>query len=292
MISMICSVGKNRELGKNNGLIWHIPRDMKFFKDTTMGHVVIMGKRTYESLPGILPGREMIVISSNNMDNGNVEIVNNIDEIIDKKFKNVISSKEQINLSIKHKYSDDVKEIVEVLPFNQTVLYIGYRLNDLTYHELNHVLRVYNTILGTMNDSVLFNIVREENSLCYSVGSYFSKHNPSLTVYAGINKDNYEKARDLILNCVDLMKDKKTLMRLFDSAKKTINTFLNSYYDSATSQIDKYYFDQFVVSEDVETIREKINSVTVEEVIDLNNKISLSTIYLLKGDNNDRKDIC
>ena len=216
----------------------------------------------------------------------------NIDEIIDKKFKNVISSKDDIKLSIKHKYTDEVKEIVEVLPFNQSVLYIGYRLNDLTYHELNHVLRVYNTILGTMNDSVLFNIVREENSLCYSVGSFYSKYNPSLTVYAGINKDNYEKARDLILNCVELMKDKKTLMRLFESAKKNINTFLNSYYDNATSQIDKYYFDQFDVSEDIETIREKINNVTVEEVIDLNDKISLSTIYLLKGDNNDRKDIC
>ena len=88
------------------------------------------------------------------------------------------------------------------------------------------------------------------------------------------------------------MNDEKTLMRLFDSAKKTINTFLNSYYDNATSQIDKYYFDQFDVSEDIETIREKINSVSVEEVIELNKKISLSTIYLLKGDNNGREDIC
>ena len=61
------------------------------------------------------------------------------------------------------------------------------------YHEFNHVLRVYNTILGTMNDSVLFNIVREKHSLCYSIGSYYSKFNPSLTIYAGINKDNYEK---------------------------------------------------------------------------------------------------
>lgn len=220
------------------------------------------------------------------------EGLDGIESILDNKFKSVISSKDDIKLSIKHKYDKDIKEIVDVLPFNQSVLYIGYRLNDLNYHELNHVLRVYNTILGTMNDSILFNIVREENSLCYSVGSYYSKHNPALTIYAGINKDNYEKTRDLILNCVELMKDKKTLMRLFDSAKKTINTFLNSYYDNATSQIDKYYFDQFDVSEDVESIRESINNVTIEEVIELNNKISLSTIYLLKGDNNDRKDIC
>lgn len=83
MISMICSVGKKLELGKNNQLIWHIPKDMKFFKETTMGHPVVMGKNTYLSLPGDLPGREMIVLSSNKI-NGNVETVDNIQVILDR----------------------------------------------------------------------------------------------------------------------------------------------------------------------------------------------------------------
>lgn len=64
-ISMIAAVGKNLELGKNNDLIWHFKEDMKFFKETTMGHPVIMGRRTFESLPKALPGRRNIVISSN-----------------------------------------------------------------------------------------------------------------------------------------------------------------------------------------------------------------------------------
>ena len=55
MISMISSVGKNNELGKNNNLIWHFKDDMKFFKDTTMNHTVVMGLNTYKSLPGDLP---------------------------------------------------------------------------------------------------------------------------------------------------------------------------------------------------------------------------------------------
>ena len=59
MISMISSVGNNGELGKGNKLIWHFKEDMKFFKETTMGHTVIMGRKTYESLPGMLKGREM-----------------------------------------------------------------------------------------------------------------------------------------------------------------------------------------------------------------------------------------
>lgn len=64
-VSMIAAVGKNLELGKNNNLIWHFKEDMKFFKDTTMGHTVVMGRKTFESLPKALTGRKNIVISSN-----------------------------------------------------------------------------------------------------------------------------------------------------------------------------------------------------------------------------------
>lgn len=64
-ISIIAAIGKNNELGKNNDLIWHFKEDMKFFKETTMGGSVIMGRKTFESLPKALPGRQNVVISSN-----------------------------------------------------------------------------------------------------------------------------------------------------------------------------------------------------------------------------------
>ncbi len=212
------------------------------------------------------------------------------DDIIDKVydiFKNIKSNNKSLQFKIEHKYEDKVIEKIDSLPFNQSKLYIGYRLNNLTNYELNYVLRVYNTILGTMNDSILFNIVREANSLCYTVGSYYSKYNPSLTIYAGINKVNYEKAVDLIKSCVESMKNEKVLKRLFDSAKKTINTYLNNYYDDLSAQINHYYDNEFDTIEDVETQRENINKVTIDEVIKLNDKIKLSTIYLMRGDNND-----
>lgn len=66
MISIIAAIGKNRELGKNNRLLWHIPEDMDRFKKLTSGQVVIMGRKTYESLPPKfrpLPNRINIVIS-------------------------------------------------------------------------------------------------------------------------------------------------------------------------------------------------------------------------------------
>ena len=46
---MIAAIGKNRELGKNNDLIWHLKEDMKFFKDQTMGKPIVMGRKTFES---------------------------------------------------------------------------------------------------------------------------------------------------------------------------------------------------------------------------------------------------
>ena len=66
MISIIAAVGKNRELGKDNKLLWYIPEDFKRFKELTSGHVVIMGRKTYESLPENfrpLPNRINVVIT-------------------------------------------------------------------------------------------------------------------------------------------------------------------------------------------------------------------------------------
>lgn len=63
-ISIIAAIGKNNELGRNNDLIWHFKEDMKFFRETTTGNTVLMGRKTFESLPHALPNRRNVVISS------------------------------------------------------------------------------------------------------------------------------------------------------------------------------------------------------------------------------------
>jgi len=62
-ISLIAAIGTNRVLGKNNTMPWQIPEDFKRFKEITMGHPVIMGRKTYESIGKPLPGRKNIIIS-------------------------------------------------------------------------------------------------------------------------------------------------------------------------------------------------------------------------------------
>lgn len=62
---MIAAVAANSVIGKDNDLIWHLPDDLKFFKDTTKGHHIIMGRKNYESMGRALPFRTNVVISRN-----------------------------------------------------------------------------------------------------------------------------------------------------------------------------------------------------------------------------------
>lgn len=63
MISIIVAASSNNAIGKNNQLLWHLPNDLKFFKNTTWASVVIMGRKTFESVNKPLPGRINIVIT-------------------------------------------------------------------------------------------------------------------------------------------------------------------------------------------------------------------------------------
>lgn len=65
MISFIFAMDRNRLIGKDNDLPWHLPRDLKYFKDVTSGHTVIMGRKTFESIGKPLPNRRNVVVTTN-----------------------------------------------------------------------------------------------------------------------------------------------------------------------------------------------------------------------------------
>ena len=85
----IVAMSYNRVIGKDNAIPWRISEDLKFFKKLTMGHVLVMGRKTYDSV-GYLPGRSLIVVSRNNLDKikggktkseilGVTEVIDNLD---------------------------------------------------------------------------------------------------------------------------------------------------------------------------------------------------------------------
>lgn len=84
MISLIVAVGKNNELGLDNHLIFNIPGDLKFFRNTTLGKTVIMGRKTYESIGKPLPKRINIVVSNSLKETDGITIINSFEEVLEK----------------------------------------------------------------------------------------------------------------------------------------------------------------------------------------------------------------
>ncbi len=82
-ISLICAMDKNRLIGNNNQLPWHLPADLLLFKQTTLGKPVIMGRKTFDSIGKALPGRQNIVITrSTNWKAEDVDVAGSIDEAL------------------------------------------------------------------------------------------------------------------------------------------------------------------------------------------------------------------
>lgn len=84
MLSIIVAIANENVIGKDNKLIWHLPEDLKRFKEITSGHTIIMGRKTFESLGRVLPNRKHIILCNDmqmNIDNENVEIVDDISKL-------------------------------------------------------------------------------------------------------------------------------------------------------------------------------------------------------------------
>ena len=84
MLSIIVAKAKNNVIGKENKLLWHLPEDLKKFKELTSGHVIIMGRKTFESLGKVLPDRKHVIFTNNpdfKVNDENVEIVHSMLQI-------------------------------------------------------------------------------------------------------------------------------------------------------------------------------------------------------------------
>lgn len=91
MLSLIVAVSQDGAIGRNNELLWHISEDLKYFKSTTTGHPVIMGRNTYESIGRPLPGRRNIVLTTGELEvpaiknpqTTSLEVVRSLDQVLE-----------------------------------------------------------------------------------------------------------------------------------------------------------------------------------------------------------------
>ncbi|MER2997072.1 dihydrofolate reductase [Pontibacter populi] len=88
MIAIVVAVSENNVIGKDNQLIWHLPADLRYFKNLTMGHPILMGRKTYESIGKPLPGRTTVIITrQHDFEAPGCIVVNSIDEAIEEAHK-------------------------------------------------------------------------------------------------------------------------------------------------------------------------------------------------------------
>lgn len=82
IISIVVAISENNAIGKDNKLLWHLPNDLKHFKQITSGNTVIMGRKTFDSVGRPLPNRRNIIITRNNKAIDGCEVVHSIEEAL------------------------------------------------------------------------------------------------------------------------------------------------------------------------------------------------------------------
>ncbi len=207
----------------------------------------------------------------------------NLTDDLLKNFKQTINI-DNVNIKIKNKETKETKEQTEA---TQSNLFLGLTIDNITEDEKNYTAVLYNTILGRMNNSVLFVKVREDNSLCYSIGSSFNRYTSSIVIDAGISKKNYEKSLELIKECLKLLEDKKEVEKNIENAKKTLDISYNDYYDNINKIVNYYYINEISYLPSIEERRKRINEITPEEISEFAKKIKIKNIFLLEGVQNE-----
>ena len=81
MFKAIAAMSLNRVIGRGNQIPWHLPEDFKWFKQMTTGHIIVLGRKTFESIGRALPNRETIVVSRSGFSHPGVRTVTSLDQI-------------------------------------------------------------------------------------------------------------------------------------------------------------------------------------------------------------------
>ncbi len=220
---------------------------------------------------------------------GNLDGYDNIEKVIENKFKDKITNTTRLeDLSTdntkenmkKHEY---VKNI-EPQDIVQSAISLGGYIKDVSVDD-SLPLAIFNGIFGVTPSCKLFQNVREKASLCYTISSRILKLKGLIIVYAGINADNYEKAVALIKEQLEDMKKgnftDEDLKRSIDSAIASLKDVKESKYLSCMYK----YSNKIAYKKDVsfEEIEEAYKKVTREDVIRVANKIDFTNEFIIGG---------
>lgn len=220
---------------------------------------------------------------------GNLDNYNNIEEKLYNKFGESIQKNidyKELNFNNNNSSCDSINEIKEKMITNQSVITVGLRIKDTSINDFI-VFNLYNCILGVSASSKLFLNFREKESLGYTIKSRYYRFKDIIVIYAGIEKDNYEKAKKVIFSQIENMKNNISTNEL-KSAKEYLINDLKEWNDSKIA-LSKHIYTNIITTNfdeiSIESIIENINKVTIEDIIKMSSKINIELVYLLGGDN-------
>lgn len=214
-------------------------------------------------------------------------------EDIEEKVKNIFNNKLVSKLNYKEliynqKLNHNQEVVEESQQTTQSVLSYGLRINNPNSNDF-YKLSVYNALLGGTPSSNLFQNFREKESLAYTVRSRYYRFKDIIIIYAGIQKENYEKAKLVLENEINKIKDGEISDEEFEASKKSIISDLKEWNDSKIALSKMFISNLFSLKNDsltLEQMVDKFEKVTKQDIIDIASKITIEKIYFLGGENN------
>lgn len=191
----------------------------------------------------------------------------------------------KINTECVSKDVKQIKRLEEKMDVSQGKLCMGFRTHVSPVSEDYFPMVVYNGILGGDTHSKLFRNVREKASLAYYAQSVLEKYKGLMIIMSGIESANRTKAEEIILKQVEAMEQGDFSEEDIEAAKKSLETGMKSMQDSQSGIVDFFMSQHLTESgEDIDSMIEKLNSVTIDDVVRVAQKVQLDTIYFLKPD--------
>lgn len=215
-------------------------------------------------------------------------VVGDVDENIVTVFKENLSfetdpTMEQIVTNFKTSKTE-VLEVIEKQDVTQSKLNMGYVVDCNFLDPMSYAMTVFNAIFGGFSQSRLFKVVREKHSLCYYISSSYGAFSGIMTVNAGIEGSDYQKAKELIAKELANIQNGDFSDDEIDLAKLMLKSSLTKTKDEPMSLITlAYNRDLTNKQESNDEYLEKILKVTKDEIIAASKRVHLDTIFLLTG---------
>ncbi|MBQ7321019.1 MAG: insulinase family protein [Clostridia bacterium] len=191
---------------------------------------------------------------------------------------------EQIPPTTVIRRADKVRSVTEEMAVSQGKLHLGFRTDATVHDPTYYAMAMANEVFGASPASKLFMTVREEKSLCYSIGSSYDLYKGIMKVSCGIDPDMKDVACEEIMRQWDRMRRGEITDEELHAAKQSLENNYRTIEDNPHA-IEGFYYGRLLEGVDmtVEDCRAGLAAVTREQIVEAASAVTLDTVYFLKG---------